>query len=78
MSGKGSHYRPVDQKTYGDNYDAIFNKEKNNASSPVTTPAPGTEPPEWFRKCYTDYLDSEAGRKAYGSFRSPIAREGTD
>lgn len=33
MAGKGSRYRPVDQKTYGDNYDAIFNKEKNHASS---------------------------------------------
>ena len=27
-AGKGSRYRPVDQKKYGENYDRIFGKPK--------------------------------------------------
>lgn len=36
MAGKGSKYRPVDRKTFGDNYDRIFGKKEvyNVASSP--------------------------------------------
>lgn len=36
MAGKGSKYRPVDRKTFGDNYDRIFGKKEvqNVAASP--------------------------------------------
>ena len=29
-AGKGDRYRPVDQKKYGENWDAAFGKKKNS------------------------------------------------
>jgi hypothetical protein len=32
-AGKGDSYRKVDLKKYGENYDAIFGKKKNDTST---------------------------------------------
>lgn len=32
MAGKGSFQRPTDHKKFSENYDVIFNKNKNKAS----------------------------------------------
>lgn len=34
-AGKGDKYRPVDMKTYGENYDRIFGKKGTDATAGI-------------------------------------------
>ena len=37
-------------------------------SKPIVLPTPpASEPPEWFKKIYGEYLQSEEGRRLYGN-----------
>jgi hypothetical protein len=67
MTGKGDSYRPVNQKVYGENYDAIFRKgtheqqPADQASEVLPEPCPRCG----FSRCTAgEYFCSEAPRQA--------------
>lgn len=41
-------------------------------NKPIVLPVPpASEPPEWFKEIYGDYLQSEEGRRLYGDSSCP-------
>ena len=44
---------------------------RNRMQSGKPVEVPKSEPPEWFVKIYTDYLNSDEGRRLYGTPTEP-------